>query len=403
MSIFTDKGGSIYGDADSIWTQKSISGAGVGGNVFEGLGKTVEEDVLNIKAGGRYPTFPRATPGIPMELTGLGQADARQDAVWNNPERYLGSLGRSDESDPEEMKKWMAKAIAATQEFPKLLAKGKTIASSKFQATFDAWLKKRPGGDKNPIERQAAVLKDLRDTKLLGSQPWLEYRKGKEINRVVKLIEYNDDMRDQIAMGEKHYGIDTRKVPQNWPMPTPAPSITAESALAEAEAIYAVAADTQELAQWVNLRSAAEHTEKLAIAQDKEAIRQKAAQLRSIAETKMKEAGEKTPTPSPGVTAEELLANAEKAKIAATATGARSVISNFYGASWAAYDLANKQNKNLVAKRAQVLMKEADKMLADLGNGGVIEDTGLSTTTYVLIGGAALTVGLLAAFAFTKK
>ncbi len=402
MSIFTDKGGSIWGDADSIWTQSSMSGAGVGENVFEKLGNSVEEDVLRIRAGGGYPSFPRATPGIPMELTGLGQESALQEDVFRNPEKYLlGSMGRSDESDPEEMKKWMAKAIAATQEFPKLLAKGKTIASSKFQATFDAWLKKRPGGDKNPIERQDAVLKDLRDTKLLGSQPWLEYRKGKEINRVVKLIEYNDDMRDQIAMGEKHYGIDTRKVPQNWPMPTPAPSITAEKALEEAQVIYALAKDTGEVAQIQNLYAAAVHAEKLAIAQDKEAIRQKASQLKSVALDMLKQANVPPPIPSPppGVTAEELLAAAKAAYQRAQQTGIRGDVSKFYGASYAAYDLAVKQGKREVQDEAQTLMNIADKMLA---RGTETTDSAFPTT-YVVLGGAALALGVVAAFAFGKK
>jgi hypothetical protein len=356
VSIFSDKGGSIYGDADSIWTQSSISGSGVGGNVFENLGNSVEEDVLRIRAGGGYPSFPRATPGIPMELTGLGRTSAQQEDVFNNPEQYLlGSMGRSDESDPEEMKKWLAKAVAATQEFPKLLAKGKTIASSKFQTTFDAWLQRRPGGEKNPHERQAAVEKDLMDTKLLGSQPWLEYRKGKEINRVVKLMEYNDDMRTQIAMGLKHYGIDTRTVPKGWPMPTPAPSLSAAEALAEAQAEHDAALENyhmtklERLEQWGLVYALALHAEKVATSQGKGTIANKAKQLRLTAVAKRAEIDETAPVPTPTPTP--------------TPTPYPQV---------------------------------------DPTRGGA-ETGGMSPTTYVLIGGAALTLGLMAAFAFTKK
>tara|TARA_Y100000310_G_C20633180_1_gene789727 strand:- start:163 stop:1371 length:1209 start_codon:yes stop_codon:yes gene_type:complete len=402
MSIFTDKGGSIWGDADSIWSQSSMSGAGVGENVFEKLGNSVEEDVLRIRAGGGYPSFPRATPGIPMELTGLGQGSALQEDVFRNPEKYLlGSMGRSDESDESKMREWMGRAEELEASYPKLLAKAKTVASTEFQRKLNVWLSAVDGDGKTPGSRFASVKGDLNDARTqYGNKPWMEYYKGRRNSRIVKMEEYRDDLQNLVDRGLKTFGQDTRKVPQNWPMPTPAP-ITAEKALEEAQAIYALAKGTGEVAQFEKLLGAAVRAEQVAIRQDKEAVRQKASQLKTIALNMLKQANvpPPIPLPPPGVTAEELLAAAKAAYQRAQQTGIRGDVSKFYGASYAAYDLAVKQGKREVQDEAQTLMNIADKMLA---RGTETTDSAFPTT-YVVLGGAALALGVAAAFAFGKK
>ena len=299
MTIFTDNGGSIYGKADNIWTQSSISGSGVGNNVFEGLGRTVEEDVLAMRAGGGRPSYPRATPGIPMALTGFGDESPLQEDVFRNPYKYLGTLGEPDETDEEKMKEWMQAAQDQTKRFEALKRLGRSVASILFRRDFNTWLD-GAGTDLSPEARYNSVIGNLAGTAAYGSKPWMQYMEGRRINRIKKLERFNDHAEKWIGMAVKTAGTTTPQEPEPKPQlppsspppqdPVPDPSIQAEAALKKAQDLRAAVEGVIETGKAVedvtlfhDFYAAASMAEQLAVAQDKEAIRQKAAELKVLA------------------------------------------------------------------------------------------------------------------------
>lgn len=303
MSIFA-QGNEIYGDSP------------LGESVFDDLGRTVEQDVLAMRAGASAPAYPVATPGIPQVagsvFDGLGQRTVEEDVLrmyegGPAPSIFpgtpgipyeLGALGKTS-GDVEDWKDYYARAKKAAAHYVVLRGQGLRIASTLERARIQKHLteEKDPNDKESPEYRYDSIVKDLKDAankERYGTSGYMEYAERRRQGRVDKLEYINKQLKAWVDRAAKTYGFTPEG--QGGTVPAPNPSIPAEQALAKAQTYYALAQDGKQLVQIQNFYGASYQAEQLAIAQNKPGIQKEAAALKKIAAQMMAAAGQKPPT-----------------------------------------------------------------------------------------------------------
>jgi hypothetical protein len=298
MSIFA-QGNEIYGDSP------------LGESVFDDLGRTVEQDVLDMRAGASAPAYPTITPGIP-QISGLGQRTVEEDVLrmyegGPAPSIFPGTPGVPYElsglgdtkGDAEDWKEYHARAKKAAADYVVLRGQGLRIASTLERGKIQKYLieEKDPNDRESPEYRYNSVVVDLSDAAnkdRYGSSGYMEYAERRRQGRVDKLEYINKHLSNWVARAAKSYGYTPEG--QGGTIPAPNPSIPAEQALAKAQTYYALAQDGKQLVQIQNFYGASYQAEQLAIAQNKPGVQKEAAALKKIAAQMMAAAGQKPPT-----------------------------------------------------------------------------------------------------------